>query len=156
MLHIYTDGACSGNPGPGGWAYIMVLAEESKFTPIGEESGGQLNTTNNRMELLALISALKGLKSGKDLPKKLIFFTDSQYVQKGITEWINLWKKNSWKTSGKTPVKNRDLWMELDDLISSLKNDGYEISYKWVKGHDGNEYNERCDILAKNSIASLT
>ena len=156
MLHIYTDGACSGNPGPGGWAYIIVLAEGGNFTQLMEGSGAERNTTNNRMELFALIAALKELKYLKDNPKIQTLFTDSQYVQRGISEWIHIWKKNSWRTSGKDPVKNKDLWVELDALISSLRLEGNEISFKWVKGHDGNEYNERCDILAKNSIASLS
>lgn len=128
---IYTDGSCLTNPGRGGWAAIF----EDK-----EISGGEEYTTNNRMELIAVIHALKATK-----PKsKIKLFTDSQYVKNGITSWIKNWKKQGWKTSSKKPVLNKDLWFELDELNSQR-----DVTFEWVKGHAGNELNERCDQLAK-------
>ena len=150
MTYIYTDGGCSGNPGPGGWAYVMVLKTFQGDSVAAEEWGGEPNTTNNRMELTAVISALKALKTKPDLPRQLTLYTDSQYVQKGITEWIRTWKRNSWRTSDKKLVKNKDLWLELDKLAAE-----FPVSWGWVRGHAGNEYNERCDALTQKAIASL-
>ena len=144
---IYTDGGCSGNPGPGGWAYVIV--SDSSEQIISENFGAEKITTNNRMELLAVISSLEALKSA-DTIGDIKVFTDSQYVQKGITVWINDWKKRGWKTAGKEPVKNRDLWQRLDSL-----SDGLRISWNWVKGHSGNVYNERCDSLTQKAINSV-
>ena len=149
MISIYTDGGCSGNPGPGGWAYVIVQKTFQGDSVVAEEWGGEQKTTNNRMELLAVISALNAMKAKAELAKKFTLCTDSQYVQKGITEWIHAWKRNSWRTSDKKPVKNQDLWIELDALAAE-----FSITWAWVKGHAGNVYNERCDVLAKNAIAS--
>ena len=154
-LVVYTDGGCSGNPGPGGWAYVIL--GPSKDRPNGadpelvaEDSGGELQTTNNRMELLAVIAALRKVKfllnSDKNSSNaRITVYTDSQYVQKGITQWIGNWKRNAWKTSGKQPVKNRDMWMELDSASQNLS-----IDWRWVKGHAGNKYNERCDSMVQS------
>lgn len=141
-LTIFTDGGCSGNPGPGGWAFVALL-EGSNF----EGSGGEKHTTNNKMELTAVIEALKWFKSNKS-DTNLTIYTDSQYVQKGISEWIHNWKKNGWKTAAKESVKNKELWEELDILNASVK-----PSWKWVKGHAGHEHNERCDDLVQVQIA---
>jgi len=149
-LNIYTDGGCSGNPGPGGWAYVMVQKTYQGDEILAERRGAEEHTTNNRMELMAVISALKALKNKKELPRQAVVHTDSQYVQKGITEWIHKWKQNSWKTSDKKPVKNQDLWLVLDALAEELS-----IKWMWVKGHAGNVYNERCDYLTQKAIASL-
>ena len=151
MIHIYTDGGCSGNPGPGGWAYVMVLKTFQGDSVAAEEWGAVTDTTNNRMELLAVISALRALKAKKNLPRQASLYTDSQYVQKGMTEWIHNWKRNSWRTSDKKPVKNQDLWLELDGLAGE-----FPISWVWVRGHAGNKYNERCDELTQKAIATLT
>ena len=154
MIHIYTDGGCSGNPGPGGWAYLMVEKGVAGDTVIAEKWDGEKNTTNNRMELLAVINALNSLKS--PIPHSpfptphLTLYTDSQYVQKGITEWIHNWKRNNWRTSGKQPVKNQDLWITLDALAAA-----FPIQWMGVKGHAGNTYNERCDALTQRAIASV-
>ena len=145
MLQVYTDGGCSGNPGPGGWAYIIVNSDSI----IKESWGADKYTTNNRMELLAVISALEAL-SEPDLSSKIEIYTDSQYVQKGMSQWIKDWKARGWKTAGKDPVKNQDLWQRLDNLAAD-----YSISWHWVKGHAGNVYNERCDSLTQKAIASL-
>lgn len=135
---IFTDGACSGNPGNGGWgAYIEI--DEKKI----ELSGSENNTTNNRMELKAVISALAYLKKKRDI----ILFTDSKYVMKGIQEWIKKWKTNNWKTSQKKTVKNKDLWVELDSLTNK-----HSIQWEWVKGHSGNYGNEIADRLAVTKI----
>ncbi|MCL2318791.1 MAG: ribonuclease HI [Treponema sp.] len=150
LIQIYTDGGCSGNPGPGGWAYVMVLETFQGDSIVAEEWGGERDTTNNRMELLAVISALKAVKLQPELPRQLRVYTDSQYVQKGISEWIRKWKQNSWRTSDKKPVKNQDLWKELDALASE-----FPVTWAWVKGHAGNKYNERCDALTQRAIASL-
>ena len=149
-LRIFTDGGCSGNPGPGGWAYVMIMETFQGGKIIAEEKGAEKETTNNRMELTAVIKSLQALKNMKDVPRKVTAYTDSQYVQKGITEWIRNWKRNSWRTSDKTPVKNKDLWVELDSLAEE-----FAISWQWVKGHAGNEYNERCDQMTQEAIASL-
>jgi len=138
---IYTDGACSGNPGPGGWGAVLISGEHRK-----EISGGDPSTTNNRMELSAAIEALKALRARSQVD----LHTDSTYVKKGITEWIDSWERNGWKRrSGKRwlPVKNDDLWKELDRLTAE-----HEISYHWVKGHAGHPENERCDELARAAI----
>lgn len=159
MTEIYTDGGCSGNPGPGGWAYVIIEDDD----PAAENWGAEKSTTNNRMELLAVISALEeisrtasrvtgegpgGNSSGGNA--EITVYTDSQYVQKGMTEWLANWKRNSWRTSGKESVKNQDLWQRLDALAS-----GFSIKWSWVKGHAGNKYNEKCDALTQKAIASL-
>jgi len=150
MLRIYTDGGCSGNPGPGGWAYVMVMKTFQSAQIISMDKGAERETTNNKMELTAIIRALRALKAMTDVPGKAAVFTDSQYAQKGITEWIHTWKRNSWKTSGKKPVKNRDLWEELDELASQ-----FSVKWEWVKGHAGNEYNELCDTMTQEAIAEI-
>ncbi len=149
-LKIFTDGGCSGNPGPGGWAYTMVLNTFQGEKIVDEAKGGEKDTTNNRMELTAVISSLKALKRMANLPRRAVVCTDSQYVQKGITEWIQNWKKKSWRTSDKKPVKNQDLWMELDALASE-----FSLDWEWVRGHAGNLYNERCDQMTREAIAAL-
>jgi ribonuclease HI len=145
---LFTDGGCSGNPGPGGWAYLIV--SESRGV-IEEKWGAEQLTTNNRMELSAAVAALEAVLADTALSKgQITVYTDSQYVQKGITTWIQGWKRNGWKTSGKEPVKNQDLWQKLDRLANTL-----HVEWRWVKGHAGNEYNERVDRLTQNAIASL-
>ena len=136
MITIYTDGACSGNPGVGGWG-VVIIENDRKEIYL---NGGSDNTTNNKMELNATIQALKYFKNKKNI--KLI--TDSKYVKDGIQSWINNWKNNGWKTTAKKPVKNKELWIELDQLI--LK---HNIIWEWVKGHEGNIYNEKADSLAR-------
>ena len=137
-IDIYTDGACSGNPGKGGWGvYLKIDNEEIQL------NGAKDNTTNNRMELTAVIEALKYLKCKSNIN----LFTDSKYVMQGIEEWIHNWKKNNWKTSKKEPVKNKELWIELDKLVSL-----HNIQWKWVKGHSGDYGNERADYLATTAI----
>jgi ribonuclease HI len=148
-LKIFTDGGCSGNPGPGGWAYVMVLETFQGGEIAAKNMGAEKETTNNRMELTAVIKSLQALKT-MDVPRKVTVYTDSQYVQKGITEWIRNWKRNSWRTSDKTPVKNQDLWMELDSLAVE-----FSIKWEWVKGHAGNKYNELCDQMTQDAIASV-
>jgi len=150
LIHIYTDGGCSGNPGPGGWAYIMVLEVVEGDKILAEQWGAEKETTNNRMELTAVIEALKSLETMNETPRQLAVYTDSQYVQKGMSEWIHQWKKNFWRTSDKKPVKNQDLWQRLDTLAAA-----FSISWNWVKGHAGNEYNERCDALTQRAIATF-
>jgi len=152
-LKIYTDGGCSGNPGPGGWAYVMVTQTFQGAQIAAQEKGGEKNTTNNRMELTAVIRALRALKIKNaspqtGIPRQALVLTDSQYVQKGITEWIHTWKRNSWRTSDKSPVKNRDLWEELDLLAKE-----FSLQWEWIKGHAGNEYNELCDEMTRQAIA---
>ena len=142
MITIYTDGACSGNPGIGGWGIVIL---ELKKEPIFL-NGGDDNTTNNQMELTAAIQALKYFEDRE----KITLFTDSQYVKNGIESWINNWKKNGWKTSSKKPVKNKELWVELDLLIAQ-----HNVIWKWVKGHAGNLYNEKADLLARKYIEKL-
>lgn|GEM_PF-26750 len=141
MIEMYTDGACSGNPGPGGWG-VLILCDK------GEEElyGGDLDTTNNRMEMLA---AIEGLKATRD-HKAIRLYTDSQYLKNGITQWIAGWKRNGWKTSTKKPVKNQDLWVALDEETR-----GREIDWRWVKGHAGDEGNERADELARRGLATV-
>ncbi len=142
MIKIYTDGACKGNPGKGGWGALIQLGGESI-----EIFGGELNTTNNRMELIAVIEALDKVKAE---PSRVMVFTDSTYVQKGISEWILNWKKNGWRSSNKQPVKNQDLWMRLDELKQGMK-----IEWNWVKGHAGHPENERADFLANQGVESI-
>lgn len=136
---IYTDGACSGNPGPGGWGAV-IFDNDNKQTNI---SGKEKNTTNNRMEILAAIMALKKIKSNS----QITIYTDSTYVKNGITEWVFNWKKNDWKTASKKPVKNKDLWIKLDKLCEKNK-----VSWKWVKGHAANKYNNLADQLATSAL----
>ena len=140
-LEIYTDGACLGNPGPGGWGAILVWQDQEK-----ELSGCEADTTNNRMELLAAIKALEAVR--RAVPIKVV--SDSIYLRDGITEWIHGWRKNGWKTANKKPVANQDLWQRLDDLTQS-----FEISWEWVKGHSGHPMNERCDDLARKEAERL-
>ena len=142
MIKIYTDGACKGNPGKGGWGALIQLGGESI-----EIFGGEPNTTNNRMELIAVIEALVKVKAE---PSRVMVFTDSTYVQKGISEWILNWKKNGWRSSNKQPVKNQDLWMRLDELKQ-----GMTIEWNWVKGHAGHPENERADFLANQGVESI-
>ncbi len=141
-VSIYTDGACKGNPGPGGWGALLKLDAREK-----ELCGGERDTTNNRMELTAVIRALQALKRSCAVD----LYTDSQYVQKGISEWIAAWKRRGWKTADKKPVKNVDLWFELDRLAAS-----HDIRWHWVKGHAGHAENERADRLANKGIESLS
>ena len=147
---IYTDGGCSGNPGPGGWGTVVIA--DGKETRL---SGGEKNTTNNRMELMAAISALEFALNNFDVSqKKFNIFSDSQYVKNGITSWIKNWKKNGWRTAAKKPVLNQDLWIRLDAAYSQIPN----LDWNWVKGHAGVEYNEICDQLAgkkKKKMKSL-
>lgn len=138
---IYTDGACSGNPGPGGWGAILRSGEHEK-----ELSGGEDETTNNRMELMAAIAALEELKR----PSPIDLYTDSTYVRDGIMKWIHNWKRNGWKTAAKKPVKNVDLWKRLE-----LAMEPHDIEWHWVKGHAGHPDNERADELARNAIIPL-
>jgi len=139
-VQIYTDGACKGNPGPGGWgAWLKSGATEKELF------GGELNTTNNRMELTAVIEGLAALKR----PCKVVLYLDSQYVRQGITEWIKGWKAKGWITSTKQPVKNAELWRRLDALVSS---GGHQIEWRWVKGHSGDPGNERADALANKGV----
>ncbi len=135
---IYTDGACRGNPGPGGWGALLIFGEHEK-----ELSGGERETTNNRMELRATIEALSALTKTCDIE----LYTDSTYVKNGIQVWLGKWKTNNWKTAKKKPVKNRALWEELDDLSSR-----HRVSWHWVKGHAGDPGNERADALANRGI----
>ncbi|MDB5763158.1 MAG: ribonuclease [Herminiimonas sp.] len=140
-VEIFTDGACKGNPGPGGWGAWLVAGGNEK-----ELFGGELDTTNNRMELKAVIEALSALKR----PCEVIVHTDSQYVQKGISEWIHGWKARGWKTAAKSPVKNVDLWQALDAAQAK-----HRIQWRWVKGHAGHEGNERADALANLGVESV-
>jgi ribonuclease HI len=137
QIEIHTDGACSGNPGPGGWGALLLYGTTEK-----ELSGGESLTTNNRMELMAAICALESLKK----PCRIALYTDSQYVQKGITEWLPGWIRKGWKNSKGEPVKNQDLWQRLQDASSS-----HHIEWKWVKGHAGHAENERVDALARRA-----
>ena len=138
-IDIYTDGACKGNPGPGGWGALLIYRGQEK-----ELFGGEPLTTNNRMEMTAVIEALKCLKR----PCRIVLYTDSQYVQKGISEWIKGWKARGWKTASKEPVKNADLWQQLDAARQP-----HDIDWRWVKGHAGHEFNERADQLANRGVS---
>jgi ribonuclease HI len=149
-LKIFTDGGCSGNPGPGGWAYVITIETFQGQKLLAEQFGGEKATTNNRMELTAVIESLRALKTMDNTPRKAIVYTDSQYVQKGITEWILKWKQNSWRTSDKKPVKNQDLWVELDALCGD-----FSLTWEWVRGHSGIEYNERCDAMTQQAIEEI-
>lgn len=137
-VEIYADGACKGNPGPGGWGVLLRHGGREKAL-----YGGEAGTTNNRMELTAVIEALRALKR----PSRVALYTDSQYVQKGVTEWLPNWKRRGWKTAGGTPVKNRDLWEILDELVSR-----HEVEWHWVRGHAGHAGNEEADRLANLGV----
>ena len=146
LLTIYTDGGCSGNPGPGGWGCVII--DGGNVTKL---SGGEKATTNNRMELSAAIAALDAAVKNNDWrTRKIEVYSDSQYVKNGITSWIKNWKKNGWKTAAKKPVLNQDLWIALDELYGHLN-----IEWKWVKGHAGVEYNEICDQLCKMEMGKF-
>ncbi|MDQ2962870.1 MAG: ribonuclease HI [Pseudomonadota bacterium] len=138
---IYTDGACKGNPGPGGWGALLQYGRRER-----ELFGGESRTTNNRMELIAVIRALESLKR----PAKVEIYTDSKYVKNGIETWINAWKRNGWKTSDRKPVKNADLWFELDEMVRE-----HEITWHWVKGHADTEGNLRADALANRGVDAV-
>ena len=138
VVEIHTDGACRGNPGPGGWGVLLEFDGQEK-----ELFGGEAATTNNRMELTAVIRALEALER----PSRVVLYTDSQYVQKGIQQWIHSWKRNGWKTADKKAVKNKELWLELDELRRR-----HDIEWHWVKGHAGHAKNERADELANRGI----
>ena len=141
IVEIYTDGACSGNPGPGGWGALLRWNGHEK-----ELFGGEAETTNNRMEMMAVIKALESLKGNP----KIELYTDSKYVMQGITEWLDGWKARGWKTAAKKPVKNVDLWQQIDVLVVQ-----YSISFHWVKGHAGHPDNERADELARRGITTI-
>ena len=142
MIMAYTDGACSGNPGPGGWGVLLIDGEARE-----ELFGGAAETTNNRMEMQAVIEALKTT----DASSELVIYTDSQYVKNGVTTWIHSWKRNGWKTASKKPVKNKDLWIEMDGLREDRR-----VDWRWVKGHAGDEGNERADALARQGALEAT
>jgi len=141
MLKIWTDGSCLGNPGPGGWAFVATDG-----TNIAERCDGENNTTNNRMELMAVIRALTAAHRHTSVE----IHTDSQYVKNGMQTWMKNWKKNNWRTADKKPVKNQDLWQKLDELAQDI-----EIHWVWVRGHNGEEFNERCDELARGCAEKL-
>ena len=140
-VFLYTDGACKGNPGKGGWGVLMRYGSHEK-----ELFGGEAHTTNNRMELTAIIQGLAALKR----PCAVVIYTDSQYVKNGMEKWIHGWKKNGWKTASKQPVKNEDLWQQLDRLAAQ-----HQIQWQWVRGHAGHAENERADALANQGVASV-
>jgi ribonuclease HI len=142
-LFAYTDGACSGNPGPGGWGVLMRAKSGEKVVKERELQGGEPDTTNNRMELLAAINALEVLER----PSTLTIVTDSAYVKNGVTSWIHNWKQNGWRTAAKKPVKNVELWQRLDEAQARHK-----VTFEWVKGHAGHEENERADELARKGM----
>ena len=141
-VFLYTDGACKGNPGKGGWGVLMRYGSHEK-----ELFGGEAHTTNNRMELTAIIQGLAALKR----PCAVVIYTDSQYVKNGMEKWIHGWKKNGWKTAAKQPVKNEDLWQQLDQLAAQ-----HQIQWQWVRGHAGHAENERADALANQGVASVS
>ena len=140
-VRAYTDGACSGNPGPGGWGVVLQFGDHKR-----ELKGGESDTTNNRMELTAAIEALKALKE----PCHIALTTDSTYVKDGITKWLSNWKRNGWKTAAKKPVKNQDLWQQLEDCVAQ-----HTVEWLWVKGHSGHPENERADTLANEGMSAL-
>ena len=141
---IYTDGGCSGNPGPGGWAFVLV-----EGTDQVSDSGFEAETTNNRMELTAVLKALEYAADRQESKgREFTLYTDSQYVKRGITEWIHTWEKNGWKTSNKKPVKNQDLWRSLKSIADTVP-----VSWEWLKGHAGDPLNELCDALVQKAIA---
>lgn len=140
-VEVFTDGACSGNPGPGGWGALL------RYNGVEKElSGGEAETTNNRMEMMAAIAALEALKR----PSEVALTTDSTYVKDGITKWIHGWKRKGWKTANRKPVKNQDLWQRLDQALAR-----HSVEWHWVKGHSGHEENDRADELARQAIAKL-
>ena len=141
MVEVFTDGACRGNPGPGGWAALLRSGEHEKMI-----SGAEPETTNNRMELMAAIRALEQIKR----PSQVKLTTDSEYVRQGITQWIDRWRANGWKTAGRKPVKNQDLWQRLDTAVGR-----HEVSWFWVKGHSGHDENERVDQAAVAAIDTM-
>lgn len=141
-VHLFTDGACKGNPGPGGWGVLLRYGEHEK-----ELWGGEAHTTNNRMELMAAIEGLKALKR----PCAVVLTTDSQYVKQGINIWLAGWKRNGWRTADKKPVKNQDLWQQLDEQCQR-----HQVEWRWVKGHAGHAENERADILANRGAAEVS
>ncbi|MFZ1338893.1 MAG: ribonuclease HI [Paracoccaceae bacterium] len=143
-LFAYTDGACSGNPGPGGWGVLLIAREAGQIIKERELSGGEPDTTNNRMELMAAISALESLNR----PSTLTIVTDSAYVKNGVTEWIHAWKRKGWRTAGGPPVKNAELWQRLD-----AARDRHTVTWTWIKGHAGHAENERADALARAGLA---
>ena len=145
-LTIFTDGGCSGNPGPGGWAFIVYDGESE----LASQSGGAMQTTNNRMELTAVIEALRYVLALEAPVSSVQVNTDSQYVKQGITLWIHNWKRNGWKTASKAPVKNREYWIILDELAAQVP-----VSWNWVKGHAGIDLNERCDLLVRKEMDTL-
>ena len=140
-VKAYTDGACSGNPGPGGWGVVLQFGDHER-----ELKGGESDTTNNRMELTAAIEALKALKE----PCHIALTTDSTYVKDGITKWLSNWKRNGWKTAAKKPVKNQDLWQQLEDCVAQ-----HTVEWLWVKGHSGHPENVRADTLANEGTSAL-
>jgi ribonuclease HI len=142
VVEVYADGACKGNPGPGGWGVLLVAEGRER-----ELHGGEPATTNNRMELTAVIRALEALPHGS----RVLLYTDSQYVQKGMTEWIASWKRRGWRTADKKPVKNEDLWKHLDELARDR-----QVAWHWVRGHNGHPGNERADALANKGVDGCT
>lgn len=142
-VELFTDGACSGNPGPGGWAFILKHPATGKLL---KQAGGEPGTTNNKMELLAVIKGLTALSR----PSNVELFSDSQYVLKGLSEWIDSWKKRGWKTASKEPVKNQDLWQTLDELRAK-----HHLKFHWVRGHAGHPENEECDRMAVEAIETV-
>lgn len=143
-LFAYTDGACSGNPGPGGWGVLMIARENGAVVKERELQGGEPLTTNNRMELLAAISALEALTR----PSQVTIVTDSAYVKNGITEWLEGWKRKNWRTAGGSPVKNIELWQRLEAAAAK-----HQVTWRWIKGHAGHAENERADALARAGMA---
>lgn len=144
LLEIFTDGGCHGNPGPGAWAYCIV---DATGNVVRSHSGFDADTTNNRMELQAVISALRFVAEAEP-GAQIRVITDSEYVKRGVTEWVHTWKRNGWKTAAKKAVKNRDLWQQLDAINAEVAPE-----WRWVRGHSGNEFNEMCDALVQEEIA---